>query len=332
MKSRIIALLLAVTCVLAAAARNPEKDYRKLIERLDVADTVMNAPSAAAFWQLLQDTDPRYSKVARSMASEKSNRDIKRNMIRTMAECDDYFLNVPSDPSLYGFAEQVMNSSGLRAVSPTAILSVTRESDIAAFSYPNGYFFITRPLYDALGGNPAAITAVIAAQGAHFVLQHAYDHACHEKSRRHRSRVARFFGAIAVAITGAVLDCATDWQYPFSEMASIVAMTMVAYDSAPRYTMLYTPDQIHQADIIAYRFMEWTGAGGRSYIDALRRVGYDIDAANGSVAEAPPLDRRIALLEYLDSHPEIRGRVKARNRRPERTIREPFIFLQQNYR
>lgn len=320
-------LLAAVLSVVATAARNPARHYRHIIENNDVADVVMAAPDAATFWNMVRATDRHYPKTARSLARSRSNRDIKRNMAMAMSACEQYFTAVPTDPGLYTFAETVVDRSGLRAVNPLAILSITLESDIAVFSYPNAYMFMTRPLYDQLQGDTVAATALVAAEGAHFVLQHSYANACREKSRARRRRVARFFSAAALVTAGVVLDQVTGadgsycpyvpWEaeYPFTAIASIVAVGMVSADCSPRYSLLYSPEQIHQADIIAYRFMEWSGHGGRAYIEALRRVGFHIDASLPATG-APDVAERIALLEYLDSHPELRSRVKAARRRP----------------
>ncbi|MCM1032342.1 MAG: M48 family metalloprotease [Odoribacter sp.] len=313
---RHIATSLLILCtIFQAPGRDIEKHYTKIIENYDVADTVMHAPDATSFWKLLQATDASYHKTARSLSRENKHRDIKRDMTSLLYSANRYFAEVPVDGTLYRLTESIVNSSGLRGLMPTASLTITNESDIALFSYPNAYFFITRPLYDLTGGDSIAILAFTAAEGTHYALQHAYANACKAKAKARRSRIGRLFGAAAIIAAGVILDQATDsWWAPFTSIASTVAMTMVALDSTPRYTFNYSAEQIYQADIVAYRFMEWCGYGGKTYISALRATGFHIDATMGN-PDSPSVTDRLALLEYIDSHPELRNKVKASRRR-----------------
>ena len=336
--SRLLGLIIVVVIGVfptSTSARNAEKDYAKIIAEFDVADTVMHARKASDFWRLLQMTDKQFHKTAESLASD-DNQDLKSDLVSMMGACDEYFRIVPTIPNLYKFTEAVSNRSGLRGLCPTAILTVTDEPDVAIFSYPNGYFFITHPLYMLLNGDIAEVSALMAAEGAHYALQHAYAHACYEKARRHRANVWRTIGAVGAAIAGVALDCATGYNGPgpFTELAAVAAVAMVSYESQPRYTLLYTPKQIFQADIVAYRYMEWCGCGGETYIRALRHAGARIEADMPESAnpDMPRMAERIALLEYLSAHPELREKAKARNRQPRPVAEYTDIFSPSNYR
>lgn len=330
---RIIIIALATLACLVPLGTSGmnEGDFAKIIARYDVADTVMAAPDAGSFWSLLQMTDPQFRKTAKSM-SGKGDKDLKRVMISTLSACDTYFREVPVDGSLYSFSESIIDRSGLRGISPTAIMSVTDESDIASFSYPNGYFFITKPLYDLLGCDSAAVLALISAEGAHYALQHAYAHSKWEKSRRNKRRFWQIFGAAAITAAGIIADQATDGYYsPAIELAAMAAVTLMSIDHSPRYGMLYTPEQIFQADIVAYRYMEWAGYGGRAYIDALRRAGFHLDASNPQ-SDAPQVTERLALLEYLDANPQLRAKARQRGRHPKPVAPYQTLLAPSNYR
>lgn len=325
----ILAIAAAVSSATLCARSYSESDYAKIIARYDVADTVMRADNAEEFWELLQMTDRQFGKIAKSM-SGKGDKDLKRTMVATLAACDTYFREVPVDGSLYTFSETIIDHSGLRGIAPTAIMSVTREEDVAAFSYPNGYFFITQPLYELLKSDSAAVLALISAEGAHYALQHAYAHSKWEKSRRNKRRFWGIFGAAAVTTAGIIIDQATDGYTPALELATIAAVAMTNLDHSQRYSMIYTPEQIFQADIVAYRFMEWAGYGGHKYIETLRRTGFHLDAANPQ-ADAPQVTERIALLEYLETHPELRKKAKHRNRRPRPVAPYQTLLTPSNY-
>lgn len=325
----ILAIAAAVSSATLCARSYSESDYAKIIARYDVADTVMRADNAEAFWELLQKTDRQFGKTAKSM-SGKGDKDLKRTMVATLAACDTYFREVPVDGSLYTFSETIIDRSGLRGIAPTAIMSVTREEDVAAFSYPNGYFFITQPLYELLKGDSTAVLALISAEGAHYALQHAYAHSKWEKSRRNKRRFWGIFGAAAATTAGIIIDQATDGYTPALELATIAAVAMTNLDHSQRYSMIYTPEQIFQADIVAYRFMEWAGYDGHKYIETLWRTGFHLDAANPQ-ADAPQVTERIALLDYLETHPELRKKAKHRNRRPRPVAPYQTLLTPSNY-
>ena len=311
MYRRLLSLCLAVAVVMAATAKNySEKDFRKILSRCDVADTVMHAPSAGAFWSLLQRTNSCYLDAYKSLSGD-GDRDLKRDMEALLQQCGAYFRTVPTRLDLEPMAEEVVQFSGLRAVNPVAILSVTREPDAACFGYSNGYMFMTEGLYDLVNGNPIDIQSLFACEAAHSALQHIYAHARWEKKRRNRARFWAIFGA-AVMTTATVIasdgcpDCTVDAIW----LGTMVVAEVVNGTEQPRYVMQYTPEQIFEADIVAYRFMEWAGYGD-AYIRALQRAGYAMDAENPLGDEAPQVSTRIALLRYMESHPELRRKVKA---------------------
>ena len=292
---RILALFV-IAYGLAASARITEKQIIETLQRLDVADTVMNAPSRAQFWKLLQMTDKSYRKTVRSLRGG-GDRDIKRNLMHTLAESEEYFAAVPVRSETYRQCEHMVEASGIRHINPLATLTITDEQDISTFGYPNGYIFMTGALHDTVDGDSLAIQALLAAEEAHYALQHAYAHAKAEKKRARRLRFWKIFGATALAGASIIADQATDGAFP-AELGITTAVMIGISDTPHRHRLTYTPDQVIQADIIGYRYMQLDG-NGHAYIDALRRVGHDLDATAGYGKDYPTVADRIAILEYI---------------------------------
>lgn len=314
--ARIASILILVVLLPATlCARNPEKEYRKIIERYDVADVVLRADDAAEFWQLLIATDPDYRSTAKSLAG-KGDRDPKKQLAALMEASSGYFAEVPTLPQHYSLAEEIVGRSGIRSVCPLTMLTVTGDNDAAVFGYPNGYMFITGGLLDVAGNDTTALEAIFAAEAAHYALQHAYAHMLYEKKRARRSLWGKILAAIGVFTAGVVLEEITDQYFPGLEFGTMFSGMILMSDTRHRYVMQYTPQQIYAADIIAYRLMQVRGFSGRTYINALRRCGYHIDASLPSAAGYPTVDQRLGLLEYLDSHPELRQKVRNRRAKP----------------
>ncbi len=329
MKRYICHIVIACLCVVAAQGQLSESKMRSIIERCDVADTVIHSTTSQDFWLNLQCTNSDYRSVAKSLAS-KGDKDVKRNLIHVLAESSEYFINVPVRSDAYDTMEHMATTMGIRAVSRTATFTVTQEPDIALFGYPNGYMYMSNGLYREIASDTMAIRAMLASEAAHYALQHAYGHARQEKKRDKRIRNVAMILNAALLVTSAITEQPAVGALTGmgSDMAGIIADVPLK----PRYTMTYTPRQVFEADIVAYRYMEWCAGSGEYYIDALSKVGFDIDAANVDKSKGyPTVSERLALLRYLHDNPQLRSTVKVRNAKPKEVKSNFEIFSPSNY-
>ncbi len=328
--SRFLPLISALLIAIAAHAEMSEKRMAAIIAKYDVADMVMNAPDAGSFWIMLQMTNHDYHRVAKSLAGN-GDRDIKRDLIGVLSECHNYFTNVPTRPEAYTLMESLADSMGIRSTSPLVSFSVTDEPDMALFGYPNGYIFMTGALYDEIRADTLATTALLASEAAHYALQHAYAHSKWEKSRKRRQRFWRILGASALAATSVVADVASDGYVP-ADIGVAAAVLVAASPIERRYTMHYSPRQILEADIVAYRFMQWATGSGDSYIRALQLAGNDIDATSGFEGpDYPTVAERVALLRYMRDNPQLRDKVRANSIRAKKVDSYFNIFSPANF-
>ena len=327
----ILSALLLIIAHTAFARQLSENNIRNIIIECDVADTVLRATDATAFWQLLQMTNRQYRKTVKSLRSGR-DRDIKRKLITTLAECDTYFRNVPTRTDMYDRAEHTIEATGVRKVNPLATFTVTDEPDIALFGYPNGYIFASGGLIDALEGDTAALQYLLASEACHYALQHAYGHERYEKSRRRRHRALRIIGAALLTGASVVAHEASDGWFP-AEIGIMSAAYMATAPVALRYHMHYTPMQIHEADIVAYRYTELVTGSGQPYIDALMRICLDLDATSGFTGpDYPSVLQRIDVLRYMACHPELRRKLKSNKSKPRPVPSHTDIFAPSNYR
>ena len=63
----------------------------------------------------------------------------------------------------------------------------------------------------------------------------------------------------------------------------------------------YGKKQEIEADIIAYRYLEWIGIGGDAYIQMLKLIDSDLEIFQNSGESHPLTSERIALLQYMTS-------------------------------
>ena len=71
----------------------------------------------------------------------------------------------------------------------------------------------------------------------------------------------------------------------------------------PKFFFKYLPELEYEADLLAYRFMEYMGKGA-DYINGLKILGSSYDALYGKDTDQPTIQERINFLEYATAHPE----------------------------
>lgn len=303
LKSICMAIVACVFCANMAHGEINDKKIWQLIGNYDVADTVRKATTPEEFWERLRLSNPRFAKTSRSL-NGKGDKDLKESLAQVTGNAVEYFSNVPTVARTYDFSEQVADGLGARAIDPKFSVTVTSENDLAIFGYPNGYLFMTGALYDMLRDHTVDATLLLSAETAHYVLQHAYEHAKWEKSRSKKIRLARILVGTVVAAAEIAAETAlqadNDYYY-YCEPSAPIGSAIMSAPVEAKYLMEYSPEQIIEADIVAYRFTKMKYGSGKKYIDALRTYGYFMEA------DHPATDKdyftvadRIKVLEVLD--------------------------------
>ena len=72
-----------------------------------------------------------------------------------------------------------------------------------------------------------------------------------------------------------------------------------------RYQFKYSKEMEYQADIVAFRFLDWIGVGGEVFIEALQSIN-DPFADSNDYSDHPSTSERISLLKYLCTQKRIR--------------------------
>lgn len=308
-----VTILLAAICAHASIS---ESKIKKFINRYDVADTVLKAENPLEFWSLLTATNPEYAKAAKSLAG-RGDKDLKKTLTAILNDARLFYVDVPVKTDATPLADRISDKLGLQMLLPSYSITVTDETDFATYGYPNGMIFMTGALFDEAKADTASLTALMAAESVHFALQHAYAHAKWEKSRRKKHGILA--GAIGAAFlaTAAVVSSAADTP-EIVDFGGNVMNHAINSPIEPKHPTDYTPGQIVEADIVAFRLMQLIYGSGNPYIDALRRYGYTMECFMPTDSkDYISVGDRIRILEYLRDEPDVRRNVKAKNRLPE---------------
>lgn len=161
------------------------------------------------------------------------------------------------------------------------------------------------------------LMAVCAHEIAHLACMHTFDEALKSERKQRRNRFwaeleAGLLVGAAAASAGYGIANGVEVRSANTILSNAGYFLEVSYadanESSVRFTYRYSREEEIEADIIAYRFMEYMGYGVRHWISAVRKLK---DLGNHTVAskyDNHPLPAfRLEILETLESETMNRG-------------------------
>lgn len=289
--------------VLSAVASDSDvKKYAKMIERLDVWTLVDTVPQGdvVGFWNAVWTNSLPLYDMRKAIVSGNGAMVAAQNRVRSLDASLDKMVG------MFGVADSdSVLSSGLDAnlafsrVCPSFSLSVLPSDHVNCFVSPSGQMFMTAGMVNLAGGSRSALVAQCAATFTHYLLWDTL-YGAFRLEKKSRGRV------MWSTIVGGVASVATDFIHgtgglaaSFTVDAGLLVVDNLAYESQRQalaeLQYKYTVDQLVKADIVAYRFLQWSGSDPAVYIDWLNELK--------SFANDPELVSdmmfRIGLLIYL---------------------------------
>lgn len=201
-------------------------------------------------------------------------------------------------------SDTVLSKLGVRGVASDVKLSIIHSDINEAFVVPNGHIYMSDVLFltDSLSLNH--IIGIAAHEVAHFLLQHVQLEAyAMERKKQKNNIVAGVVSAVNVAATA---YAQTNGAATEETWESVNSLTQSLFENAEndarnRYRFKYSREQEIEADIIAFRFLEFMGIGGDFYIDALKYISRGrTEPLKADRSSTHPTTRfRIELLQHL---------------------------------
>lgn len=287
-----------------------ERKFEKLIEKYDVIGFLnynTSDRSPKTFWNAVWQNNESYNKFFKAVQ--------KKGGLISDALCDIEEAKLPTEmmvsklimqDKLQFVVDSVVERMELKKIYSGITAKVFYADYPNAFAIPDGRIFITDSLLCLKDFNYDIrfLEGVFAHEFAHFLLQHTYQRAyAVRKKLRTNQIVAGVTAAVEAASTAyAQANGAADDKTWDSVNDNIKNLSKVAYEDAfGRFKYKYTREQEIEADIVAYRFLEWVGIGGKFYIGVLKSLGTQDDIYYTKESDHPKMEFRIQLLEYLSN-------------------------------
>lgn len=184
----------------------------------------------------------------------------------------------------------------------------------------DGYaIFLTTGLVNHKGSNYEVIMGHVVREYIHVYMLHHLSRLYADAKGRRKERLLTGLAigaAAALNATNAYLSAKNGTPYYYNNVIVDATTTVEVKNGSPeaRYILSYLSEQVFEADLIAYRFMEKAGYG-EEYINGLRILASERDGIYDSLNPDAPLSERINLLKYMQTHPEYRNSENAKKRK-----------------
>ncbi|MDH8702156.1 hypothetical protein M2138_001516 [Dysgonomonadaceae bacterium PH5-43] len=306
MKKTTLFLISFLSCSILLYSNDLAKDYQKLIASYDVPNFVTESKSHKEFWDGIVSNNEDFVEFFYAVVNKKG--DAREAQLRINKDYYEMELYLRSLHTVDGdsLSHWLIDDLGAKQVSLNAKISLVYDDDANAFVVPDGRIYINTGLMDLEDMDYKMLLGVCAHEFAHFVLQHAYVGTYKTvKKEKKNNTIAAITAGVNILSSGyaAANGIEQDWDAVGKGVDNLIES---AKKDAEKYKYKYNREQEIEADIIAYRFLDWIGAGGEAYIDCLRLLQKNniFDWYQSEDSKHPATEYRIGLLSYLDRNKE----------------------------
>lgn len=182
------------------------------------------------------------------------------------------------------------------------MFGVSNDDEWNAYCTPDGYVNVNIGLINRLGRDPEMLCGVIAHEVCHYIYRHMLIHEYKSLKKEKQNMIGAAIGAAGTAIGNvAAASAGLDKDYSADQYTSYFD---IAREQSELSRYKYSREEEIEADIVAYRFMEWIGANPMKYIEALARINLDnLTGNNGEKSNHPSTTFRMDLLRDLRPAP-----------------------------
>ena len=311
MKKYII-LIFAMCFSLSSFSANVEKEYKKLISKLDVSEEAraVSSNNPFLFWQTALDNNEVLAKFIKDI---QKNKGAEKEALRKTANLPRFYPQYDETivEPMQGFCDTLLMDMGIADLNLNCSLHVIYANEANAYTAltENGFAMcLTTGLLDKKGVNYYILMGYVAHEFAHGALMHHMRGFYAEAKERRKNEL---LGGIAAGLNGiaAGLEAynAAAYGIPTSGTDYGAVIANIGTDikiSTLKYGFKFSREQEYEADLIAFRFLENFGYAD-SFIDGLRILGTEYDYMYDEYADHPTTSSRIDFLKYVQAHPEL---------------------------
>ncbi len=304
--SFIFFLFISLSCNFCNAQQK-NKAIEKLIKKYDVKTFLADAPNnnPDTFWELVWRNNKELQKIYKAINQKQTSiRQAQQEIYDTkkyadIARQNYYHINSLED----GFRDTLYMQLGVKDVYEGLLINFVYDDEVNAYAAPDGYIVVNTGLLDIPDFNYFNLMGVLAHEVTHFFLQHSLANSWELIKKYNKNKtIATIASVLNAASAGYATANGAGSEGLWNNVDNMtnILFSQAYYDAHGVFKFKYNREQETEADIIAYRFLEFIGVGGEQYIDALRKLDPDGNSTMTAIDDDHfSTQERIAILEYM---------------------------------
>lgn len=291
-----------------AVAQDRDREYEKMIFRYDVAYIFSSSEGLPEdFWRQLERGHNGLLSFNKALTrGKKTALEAESDISRALGVVDNQYryLYLYEGDTIKDFTHDIQEIV-LGCDANRIRLHIAYGEVPNAFCTPRGDIYIYTTLLDRLDFDWRMLVGICAHEVAHYYLKHSARQIWADKKAERKNNI---LAGIAIGLT-AVADVmsaynagysGTQYQSPYTQTYQNILSS--AQTDTQLFHFKYSRGEELEADIIAYRYLEYMGIDPYYYIKALYSLGNDGDAFYSDWSDHPSITYRINLLRYLGQY------------------------------
>lgn len=310
-------VLLLIFCVFASHAGSFDKEYKKLIEKYDVADSakLVTTNNPVIFWNAVIDGNESLLKFGIDI---KKNRGAEKEALKKTTQLPRFYPQYDESiiEDMQGFCDTLLIDMGIKELPLKCSLHVIHSDEVNAYTMltEDGFAMcLTSALMLRKGVTYEVLMGYVAHEFVHgALLHHIRGFYAGAKERRKNelfagitaglNGIAAGANAYVASITGQSYDN-TPYYEAISNLDNKVKVSTL------KYTYAFSREQEYEADLIAFRFIENLLGSGEEFINGLRILGTVYDQLYDEYSDHPTTTSRIDFLKFVQQNPTLGNKV-----------------------
>lgn len=317
MKRIIYLLLFSLIFSVYSYAGSDEKKYQKLSEKFDVPEEAKKSNKIASdYWNILLDNNDKIYDFIKQINKMKG---AEKEAIQKAVDYTFSGKEPNEIKELQGFCDTLLIDMGITSLNCQINCSLHAVYDESVNAYtvlaPGGFsIYLTSGLLSKSEFNRDVIMAAVAHEVAHgLYFHHLQRYYAEAKKRRENQLMA------GIAAAGGIFSSTYSEERAVTEEEKAKAkkqsaqvdqdiknLAVFVKTETAKYAIMFGSEQEYEADIVAFRFMDWIGKGD-SFIELLYMLDGDYDYYS-DYNDHPSKSSRIGLINYLKTHPEVKNK------------------------
>lgn len=272
-------MIVILSSIMPVSLAAQTSEVKRAINKFDVKSQISSVYSKRPelFWKCIEDNNENLKKIAKAYKSNKSS------LVKTMeGMLSEMKIMQKTDRPVPGYDDlkrRLSSDLGIDKETSDHPILIMDDNTFNASMDPLGQMRINRGIINSL--TYEELLAVCAHEAAHMFCEHVLDR-CWKQEKKRRSNEAwatvgatLALGTIAASgVYGASVGYDGVSSNPLLQNPGLMfeAFEYDAMTATARFRFRYTRDQELEADILAYRFMEFMGYGVEHWLSALKKM------------------------------------------------------------